>query len=190
MVQQDGSPWCGRAGRRRARDRRAGSRSRGYTRAWRDCARGGRARDCRAALAKLLIRPSNGQRSTPFSHRKHHRRACRCEASSGRVHNGPATITLVWPCWASPCSGPPCSALPCSGPALELEWELEWAPEWAPEWARASGWTKTRTKRTRIPVSWPRGIEPSGCALACVHARALRDAGACNTTCAFSTMRA
>ena len=85
MVQRDGLPWRGRAGRGRSRDRRARRGGAGR----------GRARDRRTAHAKL---PAS------LSPQKHHS-ACRRKSTSSRAHDGPARwLTLAWPCWASPCS--------------------------------------------------------------------------------------
>ena len=122
-----------------------------------------------------------------------------------KTHKASANCTtLVWPCSAPP-----------SVPAWVRASGLEWAPEWAPEWVRASGWTNTQQteSQTLFPShksgqpqtrtgglvfeelqSLPSNVQaevthkitrPSGCALACVHARALRNAGVCNNTTCF-----
>ena len=86
MVKRYAIPWCGRAGRRSARDRRAASSGRSVN---------------TAGLS--------ASRSKSPSHRVH-------EVAHPCVDGGANLHTLVWPCWAHPCWARPCWASPCSGP--------------------------------------------------------------------------
>jgi hypothetical protein len=169
MVKRCAIPWCGRAGRRCARDRRARRRRARDRRARRRCARDRRAapaHEITLSRALALATPSHKASQSTESHRisrwssdmqylavavlgaavlgtgvlgaavlHPHTRSLLKQHSltlllptehlrpRSRIDHRDSQAmcnTLVWPCWASQCSGPACWAPPCSGPAC---WE-------------------------------------------------------------------
>ena len=104
MVKRYAIPWCGRAGRIRAGRGRAGRIRARDRRAGRRCAR-----DRSAAPAhEITLNTALALATLPTQHLK---------PRSRMAHRDGQAIchTLVWPCWASQCSGPACSAPQCSG---------------------------------------------------------------------------